>query len=412
VLLEDALGLDVLLTQDVAVFEQSTVPKLNYSLKMLGAGLNMKPQGILFEFGIKDYAIEVSQDPRFHKVFFRNKEGDIPFDLFGAAFWLLTRYEEYLPHKSDAYERFHYKSSLAYQYGFLETALVNVWLLEFKKILKDSYSQFNFVERVFSFVSTIDIDNAYKFKFKGVVRTMAGYVLDVFRGNIKNLQERTAIILGKKKDPFDCYGFLIDAHLSHEVKTIFFFLVGDYGVNDKNHSANNLGFQTLIKHLSDYSEVGIHPSFGSNGVLQQLKVELNRLAKITHKPIYRSRQHFSMLKFPLTYQYLLQAGISEDYSMGYTNMNGFRASYCYPYTWYNIEEESNTSLKIYPFALSENTADYYSSKENKNFMELLNPIVDEVKKYNGLLISVFHNNTFSPAMRKNYLDFLAKVRGD
>src|SRR5690606_3166945 len=111
----------------------------------------------------------------------------------------------------------------------------------------------------------------------------------------------------------------------------------------------------LIKHLADYSLVGLHPSYGSNKQLKQLKKEVSRLGNITHKLITKSRQHFSMLKFPQTYKDLLQAGIIADYSMGYTNQNGFRASYCYPYKWYSLEIESISSLTIHPYCITENS---------------------------------------------------------
>ena len=168
------------------------------------------------------------------------------------------------------------------------------------------------------------------------------------------MRQRMRIILGKEKDPFDCYDFLIDAHKQTTTKALYFFLLGDYGPNDKNHSSSDLRFQSLIKHLADYSMVGVHPSFGSNNNLRQLKVEVSRLGNITHKLITKSRQHFSMLKFPHTYKDLLQAGVFSDYSMGYTNYNGFRSSYCYPYKWYSLDIESVSSLTIHSFAITEN----------------------------------------------------------
>jgi len=34
---------------------------------------------------------------------FFKSEGDYPFDIFSAVFYLLSRYEEYLPYKKDMY---------------------------------------------------------------------------------------------------------------------------------------------------------------------------------------------------------------------------------------------------------------------------------------------------------------------
>ncbi len=404
------MGLKVDFTYDWNLFSESKFPKINYSEKVCSNSISFSPHKILFDFGIKDYTIEVINHSQFNKIFFKNQNGTILFDLFGAVFWLLSRYEEYLPHKTDSFNRFHYKTSIAYQYDFIKTPLVNVWLNELKNILESNFPELQFVERTYNYISTVDIDNAFKYKHKGFVRTLAGYLSDILHKDFAGVKSRTQILFTKKEDPFDNYRFLIDANIENNIKAIYFILLGDYGVNDKNHSASNLDFQALIKHLSDYSAVGIHPSFGSTNNLHQFKVEVARLSKIIHKDIFKSRQHFSMLKFPQTYQSLLQSGISEDYSMGYTNINGFRASYCYPFKWYNLDEEMTTPLIIHPFAISENTLEFFANKEKLGFIELAKPIINEVKKYNGQLISIFHNDTFVAHMKENYIEFLKEAK--
>ena len=405
-MLNDALGLEFKITNNLEEFKAYKEPKLNYSELLPEDAFNIKPHTILFDHGIRDYHLQVNANSQFEKIFFKNSTGSVPFDLLGAAFWLLSRYEEYLPHKSDIYNRFNYKSSLAYQYEFLDIPLVNLWLNESKKILLEKFPSLEFKEREYNFLSTVDIDNVYKYKHKGFVRTLAGLLSD---RSLKKIGQRMRIILDREKDPFDCYDFLIDAHKQTNSKAIYFFLLGDYGPNDKNHSSSDLRFQSLIKHLADYSMVGVHPSFGTNNNLRQLKVEASRLGNITHKLITKSRQHFSMLKFPHTYKDLLQAGLFADYSMGYTNHNGFRSSYCYPYKWYSLDIESVSSLTIHSFAITENNL-LAHEKENKTLVELANPIVNEVKKYNGELISIFHNDVFNTKMKKFYLEFLNLVK--
>lgn len=368
--------------------------------------MTIKPHSVLFDVGIKDYPIEVSNHKQFLKILFKNSNDVIPFDFFGSSFWLLTRYEEYLPFKTDKHNRFNYKSSLAYQYDFIQIPLLNLWLNEIQNYLRELFPVLKFKNHSYNFISTIDIDNAYKFTHKGFVRAFAGYLADIYSKNFSELKDRLNVIIGKKHDPFDCYRFLIDTHKKENINAIYFFLLGDYGPNDKNHSATNLEFQALIKSLADYSAIGIHPSYGSNNKSQQLKIEISRLANIIHRTITISRQHFSMLNFPTTYQNLVQSGIHRDFSMGYTNMNGFRASYCYPYKWYNLSNEMLTPLTINSFCIAENTLKYFANKESKTLIDLASPIINEVKKYNGQLISIFHNDTFNTEIKTFYLEFL------
>lgn len=393
ILFKDVFGLDYSITQNPVQFEQSELPKINYSSqKFTKDGIKITPVHLLFEFGIKDHLIEVHQHQDYQRLFFRSN-GDIPFDLLSASFWLLTRYEEYLPFKQDKYNRFDVKNSLAFQYDFINVPIVNHWLEQFKKILLSKYPALQFKEHKYSYVSTVDIDNAYKFKFKGIMREAGGYLKSLLTRNFSEIRERTRVVLNKKQDPFDSYKFLLDIQKKYELDVIFFFLLGDYGVNDKNHPANNRDFQVLIKHLADYAKIGIHPSFRSNNDLNQLKIEVNRLANITHRDVKNSRQHFGVLKFPDTYQSLLQAGITHDYSMGYGNHNGFRASFCIPYNWYDLDSEQETPLVIHSFCIIETTLRFTDKATDANAMQFAKPMIDQVKKYKGELVTIVHNDT-------------------
>ena len=321
---------------------------------------------------------------------------------------MLTRYEEYLPHKSDTEGRFSYKTGLAYQYDFLQVPLVNRWQNAFRQVLLQHFPLLEFRERSYSLLSTIDVDNVYKYRFKGFVRTIAGLLSDK---STTERKQRLRIILGKEKDPFDCYDFLIEAHKQTDVQALYFFLLGDYGPNDKNHSSTDLRFQSLIKHIADYSKIGLHPSFGSNFEQKKLRKELARLGNITHRFISRSRQHFSMLRFPHTYKDILQAGLSQDYSMGYTNYNGFRASYCYPYRWYSLDIEAASTLMIHPYCMSEVTLAADAAKKSVSMLQIANELVNEVRQHRGQFISIFHNRMFTDEMQKFYIEFLTLAKG-
>lgn len=399
----EACGLEYRIYNDLEKFNNTDGFKINYSDVVFENTINIKPHNILFDHGIRDYHLEVQSHPTFYKIFMKGGNQPIPFDLFGASFWLLSRYEEYLPYKGDIHQRFSYRSSLAYQYEFIQIPLVNLWIHALQALLKEKYKTIVFSQHDYKFLSSIDIDNAYKYKYKGFVRTLAGILSDK---SLRKIKERFKIILGLKADPFDCYQFLIEQHKQLNIKALYFILLGDYGPNDKNHSATDLRFQSLIKHLKDYSDVGIHPSFGSNANVRQLKVEVNRLTNITHSIITQSRQHFSMLKFPGTYQNLLQASIYHDYSMGYTNYNGFRASYCFPYKWYNLDIEASSTLTLHSFCISENTLMSNTKRNYEAMLKISEGLINEVKKYNGECISIFHNDNFNHQLSNFYVTFL------
>lgn len=397
------MGLTFELTTSIDDYKLFEGNKFSYSTQEIESGFHIAAHKLLFEAGIKEQTIQIHNHDAYVKYFFRTYNNSLPFDLFAASFYLVSRYEEYLPFMPDEFNRFEAQNSLAYQYDFLRIPLVNVWIKEFEKLLKHKFSNLTTIHRSYNYISTIDIDNAYKYKLKGIMRTLGGYLKSTLRFDKHDLIDRTSVLFKKEKDPFDSYDYQLEIQKKYKLKVIYFYLLGDYGVNDKNHPSNNKNFQKLIKHLSDYSTPGIHPSFGSNDKAGQVKIEMNRLATITHREIIHSRQHFSMLKFPDTYYNLLELGITEDYSMGYSVHNGFRASICQPFYWYDLDDEIETGIRIHSFCLSETSLRFGDKATPQTIVDVAKPIVDEVKKYNGELVTIFHNDTMGTA--QNWLDW-------
>ena len=94
-----------------------------------------------------------------YQAFFRT-EGDIGFDIFAAIFYLLTRYEEYLPFQKDSYGRFDHRQSVAFRNDFLDQPLINTWLEDLRVLLASRNPDFKKPAHSFSFLPTYDIDMA------------------------------------------------------------------------------------------------------------------------------------------------------------------------------------------------------------------------------------------------------------
>ncbi len=391
---KDLLGLEFNIAASKEEFETYSGPKICYAQERVSnESFFIFAESILFQTGIKEKNLMIGQW-KGTKVLFSKQNGEkIPFDLFGAVFFLVTRYEEYLPHVRDQYDRFEAESSIAFSHQFLDKPIINLWVKYFKKFLAEEYPQLKFNEPKYKFISTIDIDNAYAFAQKGVMRTLGGYIRAIVNLNWKNLRDRTRVIFGIMNDPFDSYSYQLDIQKKYKIDVIYFFLLGDYGINDKNLPSNNRNFQKLIKHLADYAEVGIHPSFGSHDDSYQLKKEISRLTNITHREIINSRQHYARLHFPDTYKTLIENGIQNDYSMGYHNQLGFRASISTPFFWYDLESESETSLKIYPYIFSETSLRYSLKLNPAEALKAIKPVIDEIKRTGGTFTSMFNNES-------------------
>ena len=118
---------------DIETFRQHTGPKINYSKERIAESeFRIQNTELLFEKGCNEQTIECFEINGY-KAFFKT-EGDFPFDIFAASFYLMSRYEEYLPHKKDIYGRYAYENSLAFREDFLQLPLINVWIEDFKNV--------------------------------------------------------------------------------------------------------------------------------------------------------------------------------------------------------------------------------------------------------------------------------------
>lgn len=383
------------ITTEVSEFIAHNGPKMSYTRKPLGNELFIKCHELLFEQGINDVEINMSNWGEVPVFFQNNPKGEIPFDIFAASFYLLSRYEEYLPYVQDEFERFPASESLAYQQGFMEKPLVDIWALKFLKIFRDLFQDFIFIDRGFQMISTIDINNLYAYKQKGILRNFGGIVSDMFMLRFDKVIERVFVLLGLKKDPFDTFEEILRISKDGNVKTIFFFLIGDYTTYDTNVSSSNNVYRSLIKSVADYVSVGLKPSYFTMKNSEKLKKEKRRMEEIVNQPVVRSRQHYLRLKLPETYQNLLDLEIMEDYSMGYETQYGFRASTCTPFYFYDLDFEIQTPLKIVPFAFMDITFKEHLELIPAIAKSKISQLMKEVKNVNGTFVTLFHNEALS-----------------
>jgi hypothetical protein len=394
-IIKDILKADFMLTENAEEFKNFKGARLSYTNHPVTDEVHFTSRQLLFENGITEQNI-TTFDHNNSKVFFAaGKLSDLPFDIFAASFYLVSRYEEYLPHIRDEHDRFDAKDSLAFMNGFLQKPVVNIWAEWLKQSILKKYPQFKFSESKYEFISTIDIDNAYAYREKGFTRSIGGYLKSLSQLDFKEIRERTRVLLRIQKDPYDTYDFQLEILKKYKFKSVYFFLLGDYGVNDKNLPPESEKFQSLIKMIADYAEVGIHPSYGSNKSIEQLKIEVERLSKILHKDITQSRQHFLKLTLPDTYRNLIELDITDDYTMGFASQIGFRASICTPFNFYDLDMELETKLKVHPFAMMEGTLKYYMNVLPDEALAQIKPLIDEVKAVNGTFISLWHNDTLN-----------------
>ena len=384
-------GADAQFVTDVNEFVSYTGIKINYTnTKILPDEFWLRPHTLLFEKNISQQEITVTERDGV-KSFFQT-EGDFYFDIFAATFYLLSRYEEYLPHEKDMYGRYPHVNSLAFRESFLEQPLVNIWVEKFKTVLQERFSEFTFEQHKFSFLPTYDIDEAFSFKYKTWQRSAGGAFRDLLKGNLKRFAQRRNVLNNNETDPFDSYSWLNDLHRPYSFQPIYFFLTAvKNGKYDKNNLPSEIAVQTLMKRIAEQYPLGIHPSWQSGDNHSLMSTEKKTLEDIVKLKVTQSRQHYIRFELPNTYRYLMEAGIQQDYSMGYGSINGFRASVAVPFYWYDLNVEQVTDLKIFPFCYMEANSFYEQKQTAEQSFEELMHYYNEVKNVNGMFITIWHN---------------------
>lgn len=388
----EILSEDIQLSSDINTYKEYNGPKLNYSSSPLSqTEFYLKPHSLLFEKNITPQHTDCFDEDGY-KAFFKT-EGDMPFDLFAASFFLLSRYEEYLPHTKDMYGRYAHENSLAYREKFLTYPLVNIWLQEFRKKLSAKFPVIALKHQQFSFIPTYDIDMAWSYLNKGWWRNTAGLFRSLIKGEWTSFKERLNVLRGKQKDPFDAYAWLNQLHEKHKLKPYYFFLLAHQpGKYDKNISPNDKSMQALIADQMIRYPIGIHPSWQSGDDAGKLKEEIQALSNITGNAVLSSRQHYIRFTLPATFRMLIEYGIKYDFSMGYGSINGFRASVASPYFWYDLENEKQTELLLFPFCYMEANSFYEQHYSPAQALEEMRHYEKEVKAVNGYLFTIWHNS--------------------
>jgi hypothetical protein len=410
------INAEIIITTDGELFKSRDTIKINYSSSSITQQeLWIQPHSLLFENNIQQQNIECFAWNSL-KAFFR-LSSDIPFDIFSATFYLLSRYEEYLPHEKDMYGRYAQTNSLAFKENFLHLPLINLWITEFQKLLNKKFPAFTIHHLPFTFLPTYDIDIAYAYRNHPFLKNIIGLSKDLGTANFKSYFQRFFAMIGLGGDPFDTYEWLDQLHITYSLHPYYFFLLAEKRKGyDKNLSPHTNAMQQLIKQHAGKYEVGIHPSWQSGDDTNVLKEEISLLENITGKPVTKSRQHYIRMTLPDTYRLLIDNGITEDHSIGYGSINGFRASSTSPFYWYDLEREQQTSLLIRPFCYMEANSYFEQHFTAEQALNELQRYHDVVKSVGGELITIFHNHFVTEQKewlpwRNMYAEFLKRNFG-
>lgn len=408
---QERMGVAYELHTDVDSWVNSDGYRLAYSeSKVPEADLFIQSNGILFETDLKAYPPQIQRWKHSTIIFYNQPSGKVPFDIFGAIFWMLTRYEEYIGTTKDKHNRFPASASIAAQYNFLQQPVVDEWLMHFAHLLQRNGVVMNIPSK-FQFIPTYDIDIAYSYQEKSLMQNVLGGVKDVLRMKPQLLSQRFGAVWAKQKDAYDNFDFLETLRMKYQLAPIYFWLLPKQnGTFDRNVDRNNSRQLALIEQLKAQNLIGIHPSYQSHQSEAILSDEVAFLSEILTHQVTHSRQHYIKIDWPATYRRLIQQGITADYSMGYADANGFRAGTSQSFYWFDLLENKSTPLRIHPFCFMEATSIFYNKHSASKAYDEWERMYYALRKVNGTMITIFHNYTLGKVYPfKEWSDLYGKM---
>ena len=407
-------NIPVELTSSHNYFLRSTKLKFNYSSVQMEGIPQILPYELLFETTVHSLSDKAGQRIFFEETpaIFPLPEGNfLPFDIFAASFYLISRYEEYLPFNADKMDRFPPQQSIAFRHNFLRLPIIDYWANKLIKRLANFYPEYSFYGmKGFSFLPTIDIDSLFAYKYKGVFRSFAGTAKDLALGRWDRVNERFRVWFALQNDPFDTITYIRNIHKHFNVPPVVFLQLSDYGKFDKNIPWYKTVVKQKARMLHNHCYIGIHPGFNAAHSPDILKREMERLRIILDQSVKDSRQHFLRIRFPAYYRQISAAGIKRDYSLGYPDLIGFRAGTSHPFYFFDLIENRVTSLRMYPFSIMDATLKYYLRKTPEESVKIISDVISSLKAVNGCFISVWHNESLSDTgIWKGWADVYEKL---
>lgn len=342
---------------------------------------------------------------------------DCHVDIVAGAFFLLSRYEETVVRAIDTFERFPAESSVAYQEGFPQEAVVNGYAEQLLKMLRVAGFAGErrrwWGEAPWTIALTHDVDQLHRFPrgrppVLAVARSLMGNASAGVPRLSSLLVDYAKTATHRKHDEYDCLEEMAAWELSVGIHASYYFLGDSTGRRGADYVANTPGTVAKMKTIASLGhEIGFHAGFSAYEDSWRFHRELSgvRSAGI---PIVGGRQHYLRWKTPATWRLWEAEGLAYDASLGFSKVAGFRCGTCLPFHPYDIENDREMSILEWPLMFMDAT--YLPSWSEGR--KALDRVSEECRCYGGVLVLLWHNrnwsNLYARAIREYFQDFLER----
>ncbi len=335
-------------------------------------------------------------------------------DIFGSAFFMLTRYEELVKPDRDLHDRFPATASLAYQEGFLDRPIINEYIEILWHCLKRLWPGLERKQRQFRTILSHDVDVPFIQAFSGISQLIRNCGGDIIRRKsfsmaINRLGSWQEVKKGDYKQDLN-YTFdqIMDISEQHNLKSAFYLKTAFTNKSyDDTYSIDHPYIRQLIRDINNRGhEIGLHPSYETYQNSQQTKVEFQKLLQVCeeegiHQTQWGGRQHYLRWQVPITWRNWAEVGLNYDSTLSYADHAGFRCGLCYEYSVFDLEKREPLPLIERPLIVMEGAilGERYMNLDTENALAHMKKLKIRCQWFDGDFALLWHNSSFTEPER-------------
>lgn len=345
--------------------------------------------------------------------FFDFKDQSLCFhhDLLKSIFHFISGYEELKNKARDQYDRFPYKESLQYKLGIINKPVVNYYmeiilkgLKQFCEINSIPFQRSSLLKGPILMLShDIDYVEAYDFRETGFkFKQLLGLADSPF--NFKGRFRQAFIALYhflnpfSKHNPFWNFEKLMEWEAERDIHSSYYFLEKDGDYDNSRYKFHKKKIRLLMERLADRGhEIGIHGTMQSYDNPGAMNSTVDHLRAVSPQTVTGIRQHYLRFKPGATAQIQAKAGLAYDASLGFSEFDGFRNSYCWPFKFFDFQEQKIMDYWEIPLSFMDVTHFYHRKLDFAQSSEAIEKLTDEVVKFKGVFSLLWHNSFFNEA---------------
>lgn len=322
-------------------------------------------------------------------------------DIIASSYFLLSRYEEIQKRDiRDKHGRFPGKESLPYKASFIHRPIVEEygkllrhWLRKACVHIPEPQPE---LQKIWL---THDVDAPF----------FCRSLRNICRETLKGIGFRKALKLYQgplEKDPYYTFPWMLEQdslvknRFGDRCHILFFLKAGGRHANDKPHyQVRSHDIQKLL-HLFKKNKalLGLHSSYEAGiypDLIPEEKMRLEHDWKLEN--IHLNRHHYLASREPEDLTKLIKAGITDDFTMGYADVSGFRLGTCRPVKWINPMTRQLTSLTLHPLSVMDCTLSesQYMGLSPDEAYQYCAGLVREIRQHRGEIVWLWHNTSFA-----------------